>query len=165
LVARRNSMGLLTTAGRPDSARLFELAPPAAPGGNWSEILLHSFTGAPDGDTPNAGVIIGQNGALYGTAEYGGEGTTQFCQSKGCGVVFQLTPPAEKTGPWTETILHTFTGLYGNPPDGSQPNSALVPGPNGVFYGTTLVGGSTSTGSQGNGTIFEMVPPSLPGGT
>jgi hypothetical protein len=46
---------------------VFELAPPAAPGGNWSEIILHSFTGAPDGNAPNAGVTIGQNGALYGT--------------------------------------------------------------------------------------------------
>ena len=34
--------------------------------------VLHSFTGAPDGQTPYAGLILDANGNLYGTTSSGG---------------------------------------------------------------------------------------------
>jgi hypothetical protein len=135
---------------------IYELAPPAAPGGAWTQTILYTFgTQSGDASLPN-GVVLGPNGVLYGTAM--GDASPKRCTS-GCGTVFQPTPPAEEGGAWTETILHSFAG---NPAgDGSQPNS-LVLAPSGALYGTTWTGGSPGAGSFG--TIFEMVPPSSPGG-
>jgi uncharacterized repeat protein (TIGR03803 family) len=67
-----------------------------------------------------------------------------------------LKPPATPGGPWTETVLHPFTGLNG---DGSDVVGALAPGPDGALYGATRVGGQ-----WGAGTIFELKPPAAPGG-
>lgn len=134
---------------------IFRLVPPAAPGGSWTEATLYEF-GAQPGDSglPN-GVVLGQNGVLYGTAM--GDTNGRKC-GNGCGTVFQISPPSAPGGTWTETILHTFTGGSGTA-DGSQPNSTPVLGPNGVLYGTTLGGGI-----PGRGTIYEMLPPASPGG-
>ena len=140
----------------PLAGMAFQLAPPTAPGGSWMEATLYSFGSQPgDSGLPN-GLVLGPNGVLYGTAE--GSTAARACFN-GCGTVFQLTPPPSPGGAWTETILHTFTGLFPNA-DGSQPSSTPVLGPGGVLYGTTLGGGTAN-----QGTIFEMVPPSAPGGT
>jgi len=60
----------------------FELTPSAS--GPWQETVLHSF-GARTGDagTPEAGVVLDQSGALYGTSQLGG--------TDGLGTVYQIT--------------------------------------------------------------------------
>jgi hypothetical protein len=145
-----------TVAGGNYVGTVFQLTPPSSQGSPWSETVLHVFDLQPgDPGLPN-GVIVGRSGVLYGTAME--EANPKHC-TNGCGTVFQLTPPAEQGGTWTETILHAFAG---NPAgDGSQPNS-LVLAPSGALYGTTWTGGLPGEGSFG--TIFEMVPPSSPGG-
>jgi uncharacterized repeat protein (TIGR03803 family) len=55
----------------------------------WSEKILHSFAGSPDGATPSAGLISDSRGHLYGTTLYGGTGTGCV---HGCGTVYQVTP-------------------------------------------------------------------------
>ena len=67
---------------------VFRLSPPAAPGANWTETVLHSFTGGSDGSFPEAGLIADPSGNLYGTS--GGAGD---CVALGlsCGAVFKLT--------------------------------------------------------------------------
>ena len=62
---------------------VFKLTPPRAPGGAWTESVLHSFTGGSDGAHPYAGLIFDRAGALYGTTEGGG--------AYGYGTVFKLT--------------------------------------------------------------------------
>lgn len=62
------------------------------PGG--VETVLYSFRGADDGAAPQAALIQGSDGALYGTTSAGGE----FDQ----GTAFSITLPA------TETVLHSF---------------------------------------------------------
>jgi len=49
---------------------VFSLTPPASPGGNWIETILHAF-GGNDGGGPGA-VIVGAGGVLYGTTSFGG---------------------------------------------------------------------------------------------
>jgi hypothetical protein len=63
---------------------VFKLTPPAS-GELWTETLLHSFTGESDGGSPWGGLLLGKNGAVYGTAEIGGNGD-------GSGVVFGVEP-------------------------------------------------------------------------
>lgn len=96
------------------------------------KIMLHRFTGPPDGANPYAGLIQDASGALYGTTEFGGEFNG--------GVVFQFK--AGKVG-----VLHSFAGS----PDGANPYSGLVQDVAGNFYGTTGGGGA-----YGHGTVFRM---------
>jgi hypothetical protein len=135
---------------------VFQLSPPSTPGAGWTEALLHSFAGGSGSALPN-GVVLGPGGVLYGAAM--GTQEARYCENGApCGAIFQLTPPGASGEPWTQTILHTFTGAFDG--DGSQPNSTPVLGPGGVLYGTTATGG---TGSPSLGTIYEMIPPSSPG--
>ncbi len=149
--------GALNTGGAvPQLGAIFQLAPPATPGGAWTEAILYGFEDE-DGGSPN-GVVLGPGGVLYGSNR--GLNSVRQCLNGGvpCGTVFQLTPPEQPGGPWTETILHTFMGSLNG--DGAQPSSTPVLGPGGVLYGTTGAGG----GGGFVGTIYEMVPPSSPGG-
>ena len=131
---------------------VFQLTPPARPGGAWTESVLYSFTGINgDGAEPAASVVVGKNGALYGTTERGGSTTAcpvSYDFIAGCGTVFKLTPPAAPGGAWTETVLHDFTDANG---DGSMPVAGLALSSTGVLYGTTSAGGTA-----GKGTIFAV---------
>jgi uncharacterized repeat protein (TIGR03803 family) len=144
--------------GADDNGSVFQLQPPAAPGGRWQESLLYSFTGANgDGSLPTAAPAVGPQGELYGTTYYGG-----VCiPFPGCpyynGTVFALQSPSAPGGTWTEKVLYAFTGENG---DGSNPIGNLVLGAHGALYGTTLSGGAFN-----NGTVFELRPPSTAGGT
>lgn len=146
----------------------YELQPPSARGQAWTVTTIHNF-GAfpPDGNEPTAPLTVGAGGAFYGTTFDGGSGTpcayTYF--SSGCGTVFELTPPPTSGGAWTEIVLYSFAGQSG---DGAYPVGPAVVGENGVLYGTTLYGGDAGTceyyGVTGCGTVFQLTPPSTPGG-
>jgi uncharacterized repeat protein (TIGR03803 family) len=112
-----------------------------------TETVLHSFQGAPDGDTPVAGLIFDNEGALYGTTKFGG------LSAFGPGVVFKLTPPVPPATKWTKTVLYRFQG--GN--DGANPFAGLVFNSNGALFGTTSGGGPF-----GFGTVFKLKPPVPP---
>jgi uncharacterized repeat protein (TIGR03803 family) len=104
-----------------------------------SMVLLHVFTGGNDGAQPWCGLTAGNDGNFYGVT--GGGGTS------GYGTIFKITP----TGSFTP--LYSFTGGS----DGGNPQSALTLGTNGLFYGTTIVGG-TAFGLSGYGTVFDISP-------
>jgi uncharacterized repeat protein (TIGR03803 family) len=118
----------------------------AVASGAWaaSEKVLYAFQGT-DGSVPTS-VIIGPDGALYGTTVAGGANS---CGGNGCGVVFRLTQGAD--GKWDEMVLHDFAGS-----DGQYPNGALVADKAGNLYGTTVYGGS-SCSDPGCGVVFELV--------
>ncbi len=155
-----------TTEGAPasETGQIIALAPPTTPGGAWTESVLYAFGGAPDGSNPTAGVVS-EGGSLFGTTLYGGD---EFCFGPyGCGVAYKLTPPTAPGGAWTETILHTFGEVSD---DGIEPMAPLTVGPGGVLYGTTEFGGPGTCLSlggpyQGCGTVFQLTPPAVPGGT
>ncbi len=146
--------GTTVFGGASGTGTVFELDPPAAPGGTWRESVLYSFGGGADGANPYGTMVFGSNGALYGTTATGGAANE--------GVVFELAPPADPGGVWTETILHDF----GSPGDGANPFGGLIFGGNGKLYGTTFSGGvadSTCYGGQ-CGTVFALEPPTVAGG-
>ena len=105
------------------------------------------------------GVVFDKQGNLYGATSDGGSG----CTAGSCGTVFQLVPPANKSGAWSENILHNFQGQ-----DGSIPEGGVILDVAGNVYGTTAYGGSgpcTLFGSTvGCGVVYEMVAPKTKNG-
>jgi uncharacterized repeat protein (TIGR03803 family) len=118
---------------------------------NWLLKPLYQFSGYPDGDEPNARVIIGPDGSLYGTTQYGGTGGCTYDSTLvGCGTIFNLRPPAtfcpNVNCPWQETILHSFSET-----DAQQPTHEVVFDRDGNFYGTAQFGGT-----QNGGVVYKM---------
>jgi uncharacterized repeat protein (TIGR03803 family) len=130
---------------------LLSVAIPAAAGDLHSESVLYSFTGGNDGSSP-VGLLAGPGGVLYGVTSYGGD-PLDCPQGEGCGTVYQLSPPSAPGGPWTKTVIFQFNGN-----NGSMPYGGLTSDANGNLYGTTMAGGT------GVGTIYELSPPTVPGG-
>ena len=107
--------------------------------------LLHTFSGAPDGANPVAGLVQDPAGNLYGTTQQGGI-TAGVCTNNaplftGCGTVFKI----DTTG--NETVLYRFTGGT----DGAFPSAGLVRDGAGNLYGTTTAGGASNSG-----TVFKL---------
>jgi uncharacterized repeat protein (TIGR03803 family) len=139
LTAGGTIYGTTIAGGSTNAGTVFQLTPPGVPGGAWTETVLYSFLGAPDGAAPHAGLVLSVSGVLYGTTANGGD-TSGICTS-GCGTVFSLTPPVTPGGAWTETVLHVFEGS-----DGANPFASLVAGPGSRLYGTTVNGGASGFG-------------------
>ena len=128
-----NLYGTTTAGGANDLGTVFKLAP------DGTETVLHAFAGGTyDGSSPEAGLIIDAKGNLYGTTEENGSGAC------GCGTVFEITSNG------VEKLLYSFRGS----PDGSYPVASLVADGAGNLYGTTALGGT-----NGDGSVFELSPP------
>ena len=104
------------------------------------ESVLYSFgnSGATDGGSPQAALIIGRDGNFYGTTSYGGS------NSQG-GTAFKLTPSG------IESVLWNF-GLGS---DGQNVQAPLLQASDGYFYGVSVTGGTNA-----KGTVFRIIPPS-----
>jgi uncharacterized repeat protein (TIGR03803 family) len=98
--------------------------------------VLYSFGFLPDGASPQAGVMQGNDGMLYGTTVIGG--------TNGYGTVFKLN-----TNGSGYRTLYCFTNF----PDGANSYAPLVQAADGALYGTTSSGGNTNTGA-----IFRLNP-------
>ena len=135
--------GTASEAGTHGSGTVFKLSQVNS---TWVFSPLYEFAGGSDGSYPIGGVVIGPNGALYGTTEGGGP--------QNFGIVFELRPPLTVCKAilcyWNVTVLHTFTGT----PDGFFPElENLAFDPAGDIYGTTVNGGM-----YGDGITFELTP-------
>ncbi|MGO8672053.1 MAG: choice-of-anchor tandem repeat GloVer-containing protein [Capsulimonadaceae bacterium] len=131
--------GSTATAGESETGNgvVFRITPTGA------VTILHSFrdgTVANDGANPQAALVQGSDGNLYGTTVIGGSPTVYG------GTAFRVTTSGETV------ILHSFgdgTVTY----DGEYPEAALIQASDGNFYGTTHNGGSTTRGA-----IYSMTP-------
>ena len=169
--------GTTLVGGTDDKGTVFSIDP-----SNGTETILHNFSNVPDGATPRS-TLIDVKGSLYGTTSAGGTdglgtvfrvtttgaetvlysfGNHPDAQAPGAGVidlkgklygttggggayypggtVFSVTMSGQ------ERILHNF----GNGEDGKGPAAALL-AYKGQLYGTTSSGGST-----GGGTVFQI---------
>lgn len=145
-----NLYGTTYRGGTYGLGTIFELIPG---NGSWTEKVLYAFGASSiDAATPDAGVIFGKDGNLYGTT-YGG-GTGQGCPTGGCGTVFELM---QNNGEWTEKILHNFDN---NGEDGFDPLAGVIFDSTGNLYSTTASGGADSAACNrlGCGTVFELSP-------
>ncbi len=117
---------------------------------------LYQFQGFPSGDgaNPLGRVIVGPDGALYGTTAYGGQ-QVEGCggTEPGCGTVFKLTPQPTPCKSficnWEETQLHNFTGSS----DGDLPRGEIAFDAAGNLYGATELNGPGLWG-----TAYELTP-------
>jgi hypothetical protein len=117
--------------------------------------LIHAFGVVPgDGSGPRGGLVADPAGNLYGATEQGGG--LNAC----CGTVFELSPPVPPNTSWTETILYTFA----DGADGGFPYGNLVLDSQGNLFGTTNAGGSPNC-FTGCGTVYELSPPAVEGGS
>jgi uncharacterized repeat protein (TIGR03803 family) len=126
-----NLYGTTPFGGAYSGGMLYQISPPAKPGGAWTETDLYDFGLGNDGFFSLAGVVIDDAGNLYGTTEYGGF-YSRYCQG-GCGEAFELSPPAMPGDSWTYVMIHEFTGG-----DGANPTDPLIFDKAGNLYGTTL---------------------------
>jgi uncharacterized repeat protein (TIGR03803 family) len=114
-------------------------------GGTWVQDVIHAFDGGEaDGYGPGGPVSFDAQGNLYGMTPTGG--------AFGLGVVFRLEPTP--SGPWTETVIHHFTGGE----DGAAASKARLL----VDDDGSLLGVATAGGAYGAGTAFRLAPE--PGG-
>lgn len=122
---------------------LFQLVPPPRGDAQWTENLLHNFSGSGDGLFPQGTLLIDKQGDLYGTTGQGGNSNSA--------VFFKVSPP--KSGnQWRFTPLYTFkadTEGY------EQADLTLLAG---HLFGTAGAGGANNAG-----TVFSLKPPA-PGG-
>src|SRR5580698_7613513 len=105
-----------------------------------------NYQNCTDGYAPTGPLAQGPDGNFYGTTSEGGNINVCSGLEPGCGTIFKITPGG------------TFTTLYrfgANPDftDGAEPDSGVVLGADGNFYGTTIGGGTTTSG-----TVFKITP-------
>lgn len=120
--------------------------------------VLYSFgTNAGDGSIPNGGLVFDSAGNLYGTTQRGG--------ANAGGTVFELTP--KQGGGWSEIVIYDFCSQP-SCADGGVPEAGLIIDSSGNLYGTAAVGGTYfggTCGGAGCGTVYQLSPPSAPGGS
>ena len=143
-----NLFGTTWFGGNANNGVVFELT------AGGVEKVLYKFKGAKKGDGawPTAGLVLDAvTGNLYGTTEIGGTGPCSGGRAaKGCGTIFELSPPTTKHGKWRETILHNFSGGA----DGSDPVAGLTrDAQTGMLYGTAVAGGTYD-----QGVVFQVLP-------
>ncbi len=94
-----------------------------------------------DGENPLGTLVQGVNGAFYGTTSRAPAG----------GTIFEITPAGKVTSlyeVWSQTDCA----------DGFQPQSGVVQGRDGNFYGTATLGGAQNCKTLGCGTIYRISP-------
>jgi uncharacterized repeat protein (TIGR03803 family) len=116
-----NFYGTTHLGGASNVGTLFRMTP------SGTLTVLKEFTGGADGASPDAALIQGADGNLYGTTKVG---------AAGYGTVFQSTLGG------AYTVLHTFSGGG----DGADSSAPLLRASDGGFYGTTNFGGGSSLG-------------------
>jgi uncharacterized repeat protein (TIGR03803 family) len=140
--------GTLNMAGPTGGGTVFRIAPDGT-GFAIVHVFAHVGGGSnPDGYGPN-GLVVGRDGALYGSTRDGGD-TSEY----GKGTIYRMTLSGDVT--W----LHRFA------PDGSegwQPTTTLTQAADGMLYGLTYQGGTNNRGTffrvATDGTGFEVLHP------
>lgn len=123
--------GTTQSGGSINAGSLFEMTLPC----NGADTVLYNFNTSVDGFFPQAGVVLGASGDLYGTTQQGGPHSA--------GTVFAIDPSSQSE---VSPFPVAFNGT-----DGDSPYAGLVQDQNGNFYGDTTFGGAA-----GSGEIFEI---------
>jgi uncharacterized repeat protein (TIGR03803 family) len=141
---------------------VFQLTPPSSQGETWKQDVIFAFDVGEtvDGQGPLGGLVFDAYGNLYGTTnQNGGNSIFEACADNGCGEVFELSPPANSSGFWAESLVHGFADGTG---DGLLPYAGVIADSAGNLYGTTEWGGNGNCWGFGEvsgcGTVYELTP-------
>ena len=104
---------------------------------------IHAFTDRPDGKSPEGRLLLASDGMLYGTTTMGGAYDVYGGAGPGDGTVYRLNP--------TTGIVTQLFSLSQAAGQGQWTRGDLLEGPDGMLYGTSIIGGV-----QGNGTIWKI---------
>lgn len=126
---------------------VYELSPPLTKGGIWQEAVLYNFQGDPDANYPAGGVMLGNDGNIYGTTPRGGIFGADY---GGYGTIYELAKPQQAGGPWVESVLYSFEGIDNS---GGGAVGVLVQDAKGNLYATATP------------VAVELSPPASAGGT
>jgi uncharacterized repeat protein (TIGR03803 family) len=134
--------GATATGGAYGAGTIFKITP----GGTLT--TLYSFcsqSGCPDGKSPDATLVQGNDGNFYGTTFAGG--------ASGAGTIFEITPGG------TLTTLHSFAG------SNAIHQAGLLQATDGDFVGATWDGGTDNFGTLyglyvGLQPFVKLLPPS-----
>src|SRR5580658_5976355 len=119
------------------------------------ESVIYSFQpDNNDGQNPNGGVAIDKAGNVYGATSDGGTHIS--------GVVYELSPPSQAGGDWTESIIFNFGDVpaLGGSPGITGGSATVILDEKGNLYGTALGGISPGNGQLSSGLVYELSPPS-----
>jgi uncharacterized repeat protein (TIGR03803 family) len=126
-----NLYGTTPDGGANEAGTVYQLSPHS---GQWTETILHNFTGGDDGAVGGLGrLLVDRGGNLYGVTEVGGH--------YGAGTVYRVSRVT--INGWHFATLYAFRGQ----PDASSPYGGLVADGRGNLYGTTYFGGSAGAGA------------------
>jgi uncharacterized repeat protein (TIGR03803 family) len=128
--------GVTEGGGAANAGTVYRVTPPANGGKTWKKSIIWAFSNT-DGNDAQGLAAVDPAGNVFAITNYGG--------TVGDGTLVELSPPASKSAPWTETILQNLSNSTGYiaPP-------GLVADANGVVFGITGVGGP-----GGWGTVFS----------
>ena len=138
--------GTTTTSDAGGGGTVFRLTPPKRPDGDWAFSVLTTFSDFRQVSLSE--LLLAPNGKIYGASS---------TYSRGCGEVFELSPPRRTGGKWSYKIILGFDRA----PYGCFTLAALVMDAQGALYGNTREGGDPSCQC---GAIFKLQPPKTPGG-
>jgi uncharacterized repeat protein (TIGR03803 family) len=131
-----NFYGTTALGGTNKDGTVFKVGP------SGRQTTIYNFcsqTNCTDGQFPDAALVQGADGNIYGTTDEGGAGV---------GTVFTITPSG------TLKTLYSFCSRGPAPcTDGAYPHAGLVQGAGGQLYGTTYGGGTYDYG-----TVFKITP-------
>jgi len=132
-----NLYGTTPDGGANEAGTVYQLA---QNNGQWTETIIHDFTGGDDGGVGGLGrLLVDSFGNIYGVAEIGG--------MYGAGTLFRMQRGAG--GSWQFATLYAFQGQ----PDAGFPYGGLIADTHGNLYGTTYYGGA-----NGAGTVYKVGP-------
>ncbi len=134
--------GTTSAVGLRGSGTLFSIKPDGT-----GFATLYTFSGGATGVSPQAGLILGTDGNLYGTTPAVGSDNNSNGNTNGS--VFSFNPSSKLL-----TTLWAFsTAPGGVNADGWNSVGGLVQAADGNFYGAAANGGANN-----NGTIYEITP-------
>jgi uncharacterized repeat protein (TIGR03803 family) len=100
-----------------------------------------------NGIEPTAPPVQGMDGNFYGTTNQGGNIAKCTYNYGGCGVIYRISPSGKLK------VIYTFDQT-----NGANPDSPLVLGTDGNFYGTAYYGGTVGKVFKNGGVIFRVTP-------
>lgn len=136
-----NLYGTTASAGRYNAGQIFKI------NRSGRKTAVHDFDPGlnMDGSTPRTGLTFAAGGILYGVAANGGDLSTSWCSTLGCGTVFKVD---------THNVVTTIHSFEGPPSDGDVPSGPVARDAAGNLYGVTADGGENFDA----GVVYKLDP-------